>query len=139
MDDDDIVVQVRSAEDGGASVTKKIADPPPLSAIEASMSKEHRGLIRRIGAVIKVIWYEFTGGVGPWGALRPLVAALLAVIPFFFLGQHFNQQHGKARDWTLLQIPLLPTIILWPLLWAWSIFDAWWTANGKVVRASIRV
>jgi hypothetical protein len=138
MDEDDIVVQVRSAEPETAVVTKKIADPPPLSAIEANLGEVHRSLIRRTGAVITVIWYEFTGGVGPWGALRPLVAALLAVIPFFFLGQHFNRQHGKARDWTLLQIPLLPTILLWPLLWLWSIFDAWWTANGKVVRASIK-
>ena len=26
--------------------------------------------------VVKVIWYEISGGIGPWGALRPLIAIL---------------------------------------------------------------
>jgi len=73
----------------------------------------------------KEIWREVTFGVGTWGALRPLVAAVLAAIPFLFLGQHFNRQHRRAVDWSLLQIPLALTIVLWVLLYLWSIFDAW--------------
>tara|TARA_A200000159_G_C7178585_1_gene278556 strand:- start:127 stop:477 length:351 start_codon:yes stop_codon:yes gene_type:complete len=75
--------------------------------------------------VFKQIWTEMTLGVGFWGALRPIVAALLALVPFLFLGQHFNKKHRKATDWTLLQIPLALTVILWFALWAFSIFDAW--------------
>ena len=63
--------------------------------------------------VIMVIISEITGGVGPWGALRPLIATALALIPFLYLGQHFNRQHSKAFDWFALQIPLL-----FCLLWA---------------------
>lgn len=75
--------------------------------------------------VFKQIWTEMTLGVGFWGALRPLVAALLALVPFLFLGQHFNKRHRKATDWTLLQIPLALTVVLWFALWGFSIFDAW--------------
>ena len=75
--------------------------------------------------VVKEIWREVTFGVGTWGALRPLIAALLAAVPFLFLGQHFNRQHRRAMDWTLLQIPLALTIVLWVFLYLWSIFDAW--------------
>ncbi|MEC9200976.1 MAG: hypothetical protein VYA79_05640, partial [Candidatus Thermoplasmatota archaeon] len=39
--------------------------------------------------VISVIWRELSGGVGPWGALRPIVAVILSLVPFLFLGQHF--------------------------------------------------
>ena len=46
--------------------------------------------------VFKQIWREMTLGVGFWGALRPLVAALLAAIPFVFLGHHFNRKHQKG-------------------------------------------
>ena len=135
MDEAEIVVQVRNGAESDEP-DERHAEPPPRSAIEASFDAERRGIVHRTVAVISVIWYEFTGGVGPWGALRPLVAGGLALVPFLFLGQHFNRQHGKARDWTLLQMPLLPTIILWPVLWLWSVFDAWWTANGHVVQAS---
>ncbi len=45
--------------------------------------------------IVKEIWREITFGVGTWGALRPLVAALLAAVPFLFLGQHFNRQHRR--------------------------------------------
>ena len=86
--------------------------------------------------VSRIMWYEFTGGVGPWGALRPLIAIVLALVPFLFLGQHFNREHGKARDWFLLQIPLLLSIVLWPLLWLFSIVDAWWVANNRVAKES---
>lgn len=75
--------------------------------------------------VVKEIWREVTFGVGTWGALRPLIAALLAAVPFLFLGQHFNRQHRRAMDWTFLQIPLALTIVLWVFLYLWSIFDAW--------------
>ena len=84
--------------------------------------------------VSRIIWYEFTGGVGPWGAMRPLFAILFALVPFLFLGQHFNREHAKARDWFLLQIPLLLSIVLWPILWLYSIIDAWWVANNKVAK-----
>ncbi len=86
--------------------------------------------------VSRIIWYEFTGGVGPWGAMRPLFAILLALVPFLFLGQHFNREHSKGRDWFLLQIPLLLSIVLWPLLWLYSIVDAWWVANNRVAKDS---
>ena len=77
--------------------------------------------------VIMVIIIEITGGVGPWGALRPLIATALALIPFLYLGQHFNRQHSKAFDWFALQIPLL-FCLLWPLIFLWSIFDAYQTS-----------
>ena len=77
--------------------------------------------------VVKVIWYEISGSIGPWGALRPLIATALALIPFLYLGQHFNRQHSKAFDWFALQIPLL-FCLLWPLIFLWSIFDAYQTS-----------
>lgn len=86
------------------------------------------------GMILLYIWREITAGIGFWGTLRPLVAALIAVIPFLFLGQHFNRQHQKAFDWTLLQFPLALTVVLWVLLWFWSIFDAWREAS-KIVSA----
>ena len=75
--------------------------------------------------IVKEIWREITFGVGTWGALQPLVAALLAAVPFLFLGQHFNRQHRRGIEWSFLQIPLAFTVILWIGLYLWSIFDAW--------------
>lgn len=75
--------------------------------------------------MLREIWREITFGVGTWGALRPLVAAVLALVPFLFIGQHFNRQHRRAVDWTLLQVPLALTIVFWLALYAWSVFDAW--------------
>lgn len=75
--------------------------------------------------IVREIWREITFGVGMWGALRPLIAAILAAVPFLFLGQHFNRQHQRGIDWFLLQIPLALTIVLWLFLYLWSIFDAW--------------
>ena len=98
--------------------------------------EELRGRTRTPMNVLRIIWYEFSGGVGPWGALRPLIAIGLALVPFLFLGQHFNRQHAKARDWTLLQIPLLLSILLWPLLYLYSIIDAWWLANERVAETT---
>jgi len=83
--------------------------------------------------VVLVVISEITGGVGPWGALRPLIATGLAIVPFLFLGQHFNRQHSKAFDWFALQIPLL-FCLLWPLIWLWSIFDAYQTAMLSVTK-----
>ena len=85
--------------------------------------------------VIRLIWDELTAGVGAWGSLKPLIAGALAAIPFLFLGQHFNRQHQKGLDWKLLQIPLALTIILWFVLWAWSIFDAYRVAMMTVSEA----
>ena len=31
---------------------------------------------------LSVIWHELSGGIGPWGALRPLVALVLSLVPF---------------------------------------------------------
>ena len=75
--------------------------------------------------MVREIWREITFGVGMWGALRPLIAAILAAVPFLFLGQHFNRQHQRGIDWFLLQIPLALTIVLLLFLYLWSIFDAW--------------
>lgn len=85
-------------------------------------------------AVVKEIWREITFGVGLWGSLRPLIAAILALVPFLFLGQHFNRKHQKAIDYSLLQIPLILTVILWVGLYFWSIFDAWREAATNVAN-----
>ena len=90
-------------------------------APESSAPKEGFFLVR----IVKEIWREITFGVGTWGAMRPLLAALLALVPFLYLGQHFNRQHQRGVDWFLLQIPLALTIVLWVALYLWSIFDAW--------------
>jgi hypothetical protein len=87
-----------------------------------------------IGA-IRLIWNELTAGVGAWGSLKPLIAGVLAAIPFLFLGQHFNRQHQKGLDWKLLQIPLALTVILWFVLWVWSIIDAYKVAMIAVSEA----
>ena len=104
-----------------------------LSTVESS-----RGRLRNILGVVRLIWTELTAGVGAWGSLKPLVAGVLAAIPFFFLGQHFNRQHQKGFDWMLLQLPLGLTIILWPVLWAWSIIDAYRVAMVAVSDAENR-
>jgi len=84
--------------------------------------------------IIRQIWKEMTLGVGFWGALRPLFAAIIAAVPFLFIGQHFNRKHQKAFDWTLLQIPLALTVVLWFVLWFYSIFDAWREATRFVAE-----
>jgi phosphoglycerol transferase MdoB-like AlkP superfamily enzyme len=85
--------------------------------------------------VIGVIWSELNGGIGPWGTLRPLFSIILALIPFLFLGQHFNRQHEKANSWFLIQLPLLFTVILWFLLFVWSIGDAFFVSSRIVAKA----
>ncbi len=95
-----------------------------LPVMEAS-SRTTSDKIKDFFGTIRIIWHELTAGVGAWGSLKPLLAATLAAIPFCFFGQHFNREHQKGFDWTLLQIPLLLTIVLWPILWIWSIVDAY--------------
>jgi len=77
------------------------------------------------GNILRVIFAQITSGVGFWGSLQPIIAVLLSLIPFLFLGQHFNRSHQKGFDFTLLQLPLLLTVVLWIGLYFWSIFDAW--------------
>ena len=84
--------------------------------------------------IFRQIWKEMTLGVGFWGALRPLFTAIIAAVPFFFLGQHFNRKHQKGFDWALLQIPLALTVVLWFVLWFYSIFDAWREATKFVAE-----
>jgi len=85
--------------------------------------------------VVGVIWNELSGGIGPWGTLRPLVALALSLVPFLYLGQHFNRQHGKGFGWFVIQLPLILSVVLWPILFIWSIADAWWVSSGIVARA----
>lgn len=92
---------------------------------------------RRDVRFIREVWRQITFGVGAWGTLRPLVAALLAAIPFLFLGHHFNRQHRRGFDWFLLQIPLALTLILWVGLWLFSIYDAWSAATKVGTDAEI--
>ena len=88
--------------------------------------------------VFGVIWYELSGGIGPWGALRPLVAFVLSLIPFLFLGQHFNRQHRKALGCFLIQLPLIISVVMWPVLFVWSMADAWWVSSRIVAKAESR-
>ena len=96
------------------------------------------GRIRDVLGAIRLIWTELTAGVGAWGSLKPLISGALAAIPFLCLVQHFNRQHQKGFDWMLLQLPLVLTLILWPVLWAWSIFDAYRVAMIEVSEAENR-
>ena len=82
-----------------------------------------------------VIWYELSGGIGPWGALRPLVAGVISLVPVLFLGQHFNRQHRKAFGYFLIQLPLILSVVMWPILYVWSIADAWWVSSRIVAKA----
>ncbi len=106
--------------------------------VTLSLEDSKDGRLRNIFGVVRLIWTELTAGVGAWGSLKPLVAGVLAAVPFLFLGQHFNRQHQKGFDWMLLQLPLALTIILWPVLWAWSILDAYRVAMVAVSEAENR-
>ena len=86
-------------------------------------------------ALGKTLWTEITAGVGIWGAFRPVFSVILALIPFLYLGQHFNRKHQRGFDWFLLQIPLAFTLVLWVLLYLWSIFDAWRDASISVAES----
>ena len=87
-------------------------------------------------AVSKTIWNEITAGVGIWGAFRPIFAVVLSLVRFLFLGQHFSRNHRRGRDWFLLQISLAFTLVLWVLLYLWSVFDAWRDSSRIVANAS---
>ena len=69
-------------------------------------TNEKKSIANRIVSTLKTIFHEITFGVGTWGAMRPMFTAVLAGIPFLFLGQHFNKEHAKARDWTLFKFLL---------------------------------
>ena len=109
-----------------------------MTKTEFVMNKSESGKVVKAFKVFKQIWTEMTLGVGFWGALRPLFAAIIAAIPFLFLGQHFNRRHRKGMDWTLLQIPLALTVVLWFVLWFFSIYDAWRDATKLVSQKSIQ-
>lgn len=85
--------------------------------------------------LLRVIFTQITSGVGLWGSFKPVLAVLLSLIPFLFLGQHFNRSHRKGFDLTLLQLPLLLTGILWFGVFFWSILDAWNDAQSSVIKA----
>lgn len=87
-------------------------------------------------ALSKTIWEEITAGVGIWGAFRPIIAIALSLVPFLYLGQHFNRNHKRGFDWFFLQIPLAFTLVLWLLLYIWSVFDAWRDASIIVSETS---
>ena len=86
----------------------------------------------------KTIWNEITAGVGIWGAFRPVFAVVLSLVPFLYLGQHFNRRHQRGFDWFLLQIPLAFTLVLWVLLYVWSVFDAWRDASVIVAKSQLQ-
>ena len=37
--------------------------------------------VNRLG-VVRVIWSELSGGIGPWGAFRPIFSVLVSLVPF---------------------------------------------------------
>jgi|TARA_B100001250_G_scaffold163411_2_gene140520 hypothetical protein len=92
--------------------------------------------INRLG-VVRVIWRELSGGVGPWGAFRPIFSILVSLVPFVYLGQHFNGQHSKALGWSLMQLPLILTVLLFPILYIWSILDSWWFSSKIIASKNI--
>jgi hypothetical protein len=122
-----------NAPQGGVILTKPTTQHGPSRGGEQLEdmvvqfpSEEKRDLSdRREVRFIREVWRQITFGVGAWGTLRPLVAALLAAVPFLFLGQHFTRKHRRGFDWFLLQIPLALTLILWAGLYLYSIYDAW--------------
>ena len=52
-------------------------------------------------ALGKTLWTEITGGVGIWEPFRPIIAVALSLVPFLFLGQHFNRNHQRGIDFLL--------------------------------------
>ena len=103
-----------------------------------SMASENEPEKASTLGVMGVIWYELSGGIGPWGALRPIVALAISLVPFLYLGQHFNREHRKGGEWFLIQFPLILSLVLWPVLYFWSIADAWWVSSGIVASAETR-
>ena len=51
--------------------------------VTLSTEESSSGRLRNILGVVRLIWTELTAGVGAWGSLKPLVAGVLAAVPFF--------------------------------------------------------
>tara|TARA_B100001758_G_C18404014_1_gene610828 strand:+ start:1463 stop:1834 length:372 start_codon:yes stop_codon:yes gene_type:complete len=109
-------------------VLNKMSESEIVVQIPRNESKNKKGNL------IRVIFAQITSGVGFWGSLQPIIAILFSLVPFLFLGQHFNRSHQKGIDFGLLQIPLALTGILWICLYLWSIFDAWNEAQKYVLN-----
>jgi len=109
-------------------VLNKMSESEIVVQIPRNESKNKKGNI------LRVIFAQITSGVGFWGSLQPIIAILFSLVPFLFLGQHFNRSHQKGIDFGLLQIPLALTGILWICLYLWSIFDAWNEAQKYVLN-----
>ena len=109
-------------------VLNKMSESEIVVQIPRNVSKNKKGNI------LRVIFAQITSGVGFWGSLQPIIAILFSLVPFLFLGQHFNRSHQKGIDFGLLQIPLALTGILWICLYLWSIFDAWNEAQKYVLN-----
>ncbi len=113
---------------------KTLAMLSKMSESEIVVQIPRNERVNKKGNFLKVIFAQITSGVGFWGSLQPIIAVLISLIPFLFLGQHFNRTHQKAFDYTLLQLPLALTGILWIGLYIWSIFDAWNQAQKYVIN-----
>ena len=109
-------------------ILNKMSESEIVIQIPRSNKEEKRGNI------LRVIFAQITSGVGFWGSLQPIIAVLLSLMPFLFLGQHFNRSHQKGFDFALLQLPLLLTGVLWIGLYFWSIFDAWNESQKYILK-----
>ena len=105
-----------------------------MSDSEITVQIPRREIEEKKGNLVRIIFAQITSGVGFWGSLQPIIAILIAFIPFLFLGQHFNRSHQKGFDFTLLQLPLALTGVLWIALYLWSIFDAWNEAQKYILN-----
>ena len=113
---------------------KTLAILSKMSESEIVVQIPRNERINKKGNFLKVIFAQITSGVGFWGSLQPIIAIIVSLVPFLFLGQHFNRSHQKGFDFTLLQIPLALTGILWIGLYLWSIFDAWNEAQKFILN-----
>ena len=113
---------------------KTLAILSKMSESEIVVQIPRNERVNKKGNFLKVIFAQITSGVGFWGSLQPIIAIIVSLVPFLFLGQHFNRSHQKGFDFTLLQIPLALTGILWIGLYLWSIFDAWNEAQKFILN-----
>ena len=113
---------------------KTLAMLSKMSESEIVVQIPRNEQVNKKGNFLKVIFAQITSGVGFWGSLQPIIAIIASLVPFLFLGQHFNRSHQKGFDFTLLQIPLALTGILWIGLYLWSIFDAWNEAQKFILN-----
>ena len=105
-----------------------------MSDSEIVVQVPRNEMSQKRGNIFRIIFAQITSGVGFWGSFQPIIAILISLVPFLFLGQHFNRSHQKGIDFALLQIPLALTGILWIGLYLWSIFDAWNDAQKYVLN-----